>query len=78
MYTDMRNTYIAMNLDVVVNNPDINMTGKDTHTVDEAFFDRLININLKSVYHSITACTPVYVVRWIVLIFSELDDFLAC
>ncbi|KAJ7851820.1 hypothetical protein B0H14DRAFT_3451129 [Mycena olivaceomarginata] len=41
MYTDMRNTYFAMNLDVV------------------AFFDRLININLKSVYHSITACAPV-------------------
>ncbi|KAJ7792740.1 hypothetical protein B0H14DRAFT_3498861 [Mycena olivaceomarginata] len=56
MYTDMRNTYFVMNLDVVVNNPGINMTGKDTHTVDEAFFDRLININLKSVYHSITAC----------------------
>ncbi|KAJ7797331.1 putative toluenesulfonate zinc-independent alcohol dehydrogenase oxidoreductase [Mycena olivaceomarginata] len=46
-------------LDVVVNNAGINMTGKDTHTVDEAFFDRLININLKSVYHSITACAPV-------------------
>ncbi|KAJ7794959.1 hypothetical protein B0H14DRAFT_3496489 [Mycena olivaceomarginata] len=59
MYTDMRNTYFVMNLDVVVNNPGINMTGKDTHTVDEAFFDRLININLKSVYHSITACAPV-------------------
>ncbi|KAJ7848057.1 hypothetical protein B0H14DRAFT_3453420 [Mycena olivaceomarginata] len=48
-----------MNLDVMVNNPGINMMGKDTHTVDEAFFDRLININLKSVYHSITACAPV-------------------
>ncbi|KAJ7885898.1 hypothetical protein B0H14DRAFT_3733415 [Mycena olivaceomarginata] len=48
-----------MNLDVMVNNPGINMTGKDTHTVDEAFFDWFININLKSVYHSITACTPV-------------------
>ncbi|KAJ7877920.1 hypothetical protein B0H14DRAFT_3435790 [Mycena olivaceomarginata] len=59
MYTDMRNTYFAMNLDVVVNNPGINMTGKDTHTVDEAFFDRLINIKFKSVYHSITACAPV-------------------
>ncbi|KAJ7795516.1 hypothetical protein B0H14DRAFT_3495849 [Mycena olivaceomarginata] len=58
MYTDMHNTYFAMNLDVVVNNPGINMTGKDMHTVDEAFFDRLININLKSVYHSITACAP--------------------
>ncbi|KAJ7872048.1 alcohol dehydrogenase [Mycena leptocephala] len=46
-------------LDVVVNNAGINMTGKDTHTVDEDFFDRLVNINLKSVYHSITACTPV-------------------
>jgi 3-oxoacyl-[acyl-carrier protein] reductase len=48
-------------LDVVVNNAGINMTGKDTHTVDEDFFDRLVNINLKSVYHSITACAPVYV-----------------
>ncbi|KAJ7717414.1 hypothetical protein B0H14DRAFT_3521993 [Mycena olivaceomarginata] len=28
MYTDMRNTYFAMNLDVVVNNPGINMTGR--------------------------------------------------
>ncbi|KAJ7732810.1 hypothetical protein B0H14DRAFT_3517548 [Mycena olivaceomarginata] len=44
MYTDMCNTYFAMNLDVVVNNPGINMTGKDTHI---------------SVYHSITACAPV-------------------
>ncbi|KAF7352411.1 Sps19p [Mycena venus] len=46
-------------LDVVVNNAGINMTGKDTHTVDEAFFDRLMNINVKSVYHSISACAPV-------------------
>ncbi|KAJ6560452.1 alcohol dehydrogenase [Mycena capillaripes] len=48
-------------LDVVVNNAGINMSGKDTHTVDEAFFDRLMNINVKSVYHSIAACAPVYV-----------------
>ncbi|KAJ6451495.1 alcohol dehydrogenase [Mycena vitilis] len=46
-------------LDVVVNNAGINMTGKDTHEVDEAFFDRLININVKSVFHSIHACAPV-------------------
>ncbi|KAJ7323190.1 hypothetical protein DFH08DRAFT_1029465 [Mycena albidolilacea] len=39
----MHNTYFAPNLDVVVNNPGINMTGKDTHTMDEAFFDWLIN-----------------------------------
>ncbi|KAJ7632553.1 hypothetical protein FB45DRAFT_912758 [Roridomyces roridus] len=45
-------------LDVVVNNAGINMTGKDTHTVDEEFFDRLMNINVKSVYHSISACAP--------------------
>ncbi|KAJ7731961.1 hypothetical protein B0H14DRAFT_2639950 [Mycena olivaceomarginata] len=59
MYTDMHNTYFMTNLDVMVNNAGINMTGKDTHTVDEAFFDRLININLKSVYYSITTCVPV-------------------
>ncbi|KAJ7797346.1 hypothetical protein B0H14DRAFT_3493816 [Mycena olivaceomarginata] len=59
MYTDMRNTYFITNLDVVVNNAGINMTGKDTHTVDEAFFDRRININLKSVYYSIITCAPV-------------------
>ncbi|KAJ7126441.1 hypothetical protein C8R43DRAFT_1135022 [Mycena crocata] len=44
--------------DVVVNNAGINMTGKETHDVDEAFFDRLFNINVKSVYHSISACAP--------------------
>ncbi|KAJ7797594.1 hypothetical protein B0H14DRAFT_2618819 [Mycena olivaceomarginata] len=54
----MRNTYFVTNLDVMVNNAGINMRGKDTHTVDEAFFDWLININLKSVYHRITACAP--------------------
>ncbi|KAJ7498512.1 alcohol dehydrogenase [Mycena latifolia] len=42
-------------LDVVVNNAGINMTGKDTHDVDEAFFDRLMNINVKSVYHSVSS-----------------------
>jgi 3-oxoacyl-[acyl-carrier protein] reductase len=47
-------------LDVVVNNAGINMTGKETHEVDEAFFDRLMNINVKSVYHSISVCAPVY------------------
>jgi NAD(P)-dependent dehydrogenase (short-subunit alcohol dehydrogenase family) len=78
MYTDMCNTYFVTNLDVMVNNAGINMRGKDTHTVDKAFFDWLININLKSVYHRITACAPMYVVRWIVLIFSELYDFLGC
>ncbi len=44
-----------------MNNAGINMTGKDTHTVDEAFFDRLINLNLKSVYYSISSCAPMYV-----------------
>ncbi|KAJ7285305.1 alcohol dehydrogenase [Mycena rebaudengoi] len=46
-------------LDVVVNNAGINMTGTDTHDVDEAFFDRLMNINVRSVYHSISACAPI-------------------
>ncbi|KAJ7716178.1 hypothetical protein B0H14DRAFT_2643916 [Mycena olivaceomarginata] len=44
MYTDMHNTYFMTNLDVMVNNAGINMTGKDTHT---------------SVYYSITTCVPV-------------------
>jgi len=37
------------------------MTAKDTHLVDEAFFDRLMNINVKSVFHSVSAVAPMYV-----------------
>ncbi|KAJ7437092.1 hypothetical protein B0H11DRAFT_1754135, partial [Mycena galericulata] len=46
-------------LDIVVNNVGINMIGKETHTVDEEFYDRLMNINVKSVYRSIIACAPI-------------------
>ncbi|KAF9075985.1 oxidoreductase [Rhodocollybia butyracea] len=48
-------------LDVVVNNAGINMTGKDTHAVDEAFYDRLFDVNLKSVYHSISVVAPIFI-----------------
>ncbi|KAH8916633.1 3-ketoacyl-reductase [Atractiella rhizophila] len=46
-------------LDIVVNNAGINMTAHPSHLVEESFYDKLMDINLKSIYRSVTACTPI-------------------
>jgi 3-oxoacyl-[acyl-carrier protein] reductase len=47
-------------LDVVVNNAGTTHVNQPMLNVDEATFDRVFNVNVKSIFHSAHACVPVF------------------
>ncbi|KAJ5223331.1 hypothetical protein N7468_007873 [Penicillium chermesinum] len=47
-------------LDIVVNNAGVTYVNKPTETVTEKDFDLVMNVNVKSIYMSATACLPYF------------------
>jgi 3-oxoacyl-[acyl-carrier protein] reductase len=47
-------------LDVVVNNAGTTHVNQPMLDVDEATFDRVFNVNVKSIFHSAHACVPIF------------------
>lgn len=45
-------------LDIVVNNAGTSYRNKPTLEVTEDEFDKVMNVNVKSIYHSVNACVP--------------------
>jgi 3-oxoacyl-[acyl-carrier protein] reductase len=52
--------HVCGGLDIVVNNAGITHRNRPLLEVDEASFDRVFAVNVKSIYHSAQACVPIF------------------